>query len=51
MLFWQFHENDRDTRSQSQNEEGPTHLSVQVTFIGVLHNLFKNFSTHYWFKE
>ena len=35
----QFHEDDRDTRSQSQNEEGLSRLFLQVTSVGFWHNL------------
>ena len=46
MLFRQFyrqwpkfHEDDRDTQSQSQNEESFLRLSIQVTSLGFRHNL------------
>ena len=32
------HEGDRDTRSQSLNEEGPSHLSLQSTSVRFGHN-------------
>ena len=35
----QFHDYDRDTRSQSQNEEGPSRLSLQMTSVWFWHNL------------
>ena len=35
----QFHEGDRDTRSQSQNEEGPFLLSLQGTSVRFRRNL------------
>ena len=34
-----FHEGDRDTRSQSQNEEGPFLLSLQGSFVRFRRNL------------
>ena len=46
MLFGQFyrirpnfHEDDRDSQSQSQNEEGSSRLSIQVISLGFRHNL------------
>ena len=36
----QFHDGDRDTRSQSQNEDGPSLLSLQGTSVKLTrHNL------------
>ena len=35
----QSHEDDRDTRSQSQNEEGLSRLFLQVTSVEFWHNL------------
>ena len=35
----QSHEDDRDTRSQSQNEEGLSRLFLHVTSVGFWHNL------------
>ena len=35
----QFHDDDRDTWSQSQNEEGPLVYPFEVTSAGFWHNL------------